>query len=133
MARCSGPPLRWILLSAAEPRELSPGWSHSRPVRESQPSGFKRSATYFARHAARSLFQEVSCEAAGAGSSANRRAMKVRQAERFLKRMRKYSVEGNARKKKMSMKEHASRCGRLLGGEARGSTGRLPSSRNFRP
>jgi len=27
-------------------------------------------------------------------SSANRRAMKVRQAERFLKRMRKYSVEG---------------------------------------
>jgi hypothetical protein len=33
--------------------------------------------------------QEVSCETAGAGSRANRRAMKIRQAERFLKRMRK--------------------------------------------
>ncbi len=50
---------------------MSPRWSHSRPTRESQPSGFKRSATYCVRHVARSFCQEVSCEAEGAGSSAN--------------------------------------------------------------
>jgi len=41
------------------------------------------------------------------GSSTNRRAMKVRQAERFLKRMRKYSVEEKALKMKTRKKEHA--------------------------
>jgi len=43
--------------------------------------------------------------------------MNVRQAERFLKRIRKYSVEGKALKMKMSMsmsmKEHASPYGRF--------------------
>jgi hypothetical protein len=34
--------------------------------------------------------------------------MKVRQVERFLKRMRKYSVEAKALKMEMSMKERAS-------------------------
>src|SRR5437588_9712993 len=98
MARCAGLPVaRWILLSGPEPIELSPGWSHSRPVRESQPSGFKRSRTYCVRHAARSFCQEVPCEAAGSGNSANKRAIKVRLAKRSLKRMSKYNLEaGNA-------------------------------------
>src|SRR6266849_1556348 len=131
MARCAGPEARWILLSAAEPMELSSGWSHSRPARESQPSGFKRSATYCVRHAASSLCQELSCEAAGAGSSESRIAMKVRQAERSLKRMRKYNVDEKALKMKMRKKEHARACGRSFGGEVRGTTGSSPSSRNI--
>src|SRR5260370_35806829 len=107
MARCAGRAARWILLWSVDATELSPRWSHSRPTRESQPSGFKRSATYCVRHVARSFCQEVSCEAEGLGSSTNRRAMKVRQAERFLKRMRKYSVEEKALKMKTRKKEHA--------------------------
>src|SRR5260370_1495565 len=105
-ARCAGPAARWILLSDAEPTGLSPGWSHSRPARESQPSGLRSSALCSARHAAVSFFQEVSCEAAGAGSSTNRRAMKVRQAERFLKCMRKYTVEEKTLKMKLRKKKH---------------------------
>src|SRR6266849_3610276 len=123
MARCAGPPARWILLLAAEPTELSPGCSHSRPTRESQPSGLKRSATYCLRHAARSFCQEVSCDAVAAGSSASRRTMKVRQAERLLKRKRNYSVEGKALKMKMRMRGHARPCGRSLGSEVRESAG----------
>src|ERR1700674_30351 len=90
--------MRWILLSAAEPMGLSPGWSHFRPTRESQPSGFRRSAVCSVRQAEFSFCQEFSCGAASAGSSANRRAMKVSQAERSLKRTRKYNVEGLALK-----------------------------------
>src|SRR6267154_906413 len=93
IARCAGPEGKWILLSVAEPTELSPGCSHSRPARASQPSALRRSALCCSRQTAFSFCQEVSCEAAGAGSSASRRAMKVGQAERFLKRMRKYTVE----------------------------------------
>src|SRR5260370_25397601 len=105
-ARCAGPEARWILLSDAEPTGLSPGWSHSRPARESQPSGLRRSDLCSARQAAVSFCQGVSCEAAGAACSANRRAMKARQAERFLKCMRKYTVEEKTLKMKMRKKEH---------------------------
>ena len=108
MARCAGPPARWILLPAADPTELSPGWSHSRPVSDSQPSGLRRSALCSARQAAVSFCQGVSCDAAGPGSSANSRAMKVRQVERPLKRMREYSVEENALKTKLRMSMPAS-------------------------
>src|SRR5438046_646498 len=106
MARRAGPEARWILLSGAEPTELSPGWSHSRPERESQPSGLRSSTLCASRQAALSFCQEVSCEAAVGGSSANSRAMKARQAKRFLKGMRKYTVEEKTLKMKMSQKEH---------------------------
>jgi len=118
MARCPGPPPRWILLPAADPTELSPGWSHARPVRDSQPSGLRRSALCSARHAAVSSCQGVSCDAAGAGSSANSRAMKVRQIERPLKHMRKYSVEENALKTKLRMSMPTSTADHLEAGFA---------------
>src|SRR6266481_8858341 len=100
MARWAGPTGRWILLSGAEPAELSPGRSHSRPTRESQPSGLRRSVLCCSRQTAFSLCQEVCCEAAGEGSSASRRTIKVRQAERFLKCMTEYTVEEEALKRK---------------------------------
>jgi len=41
--------------------------------------------------------------------------MKVRQAERFLKRMRKYSVEGKTLKMKMSMKQQCRPMWQIIG------------------
>jgi len=78
--------------------ELSPGWSHSRPARESQPSGLRRSALCCSRQAAFSFCQEVSCETAVADSSVSNRAMKVRLAERFLKCMKEYTRKRKHRK-----------------------------------
>src|SRR5260370_20480421 len=100
IARCAGPEGKWILLSVAEPTELSPGCNHSRPTSASQPSGLRRSALCCSRQAAFSFCQEVSYVAAGAGNSASRKAIKVRQAERFLKCMTEYTVEGEALKRK---------------------------------
>src|SRR5438132_3406007 len=103
-ARRAGPDARWILLAGAEPTELSPGWSHSRPARDSQPSGLRRSALCASRQSAFSFSQGFSCAAASPGSTANTRAVKARQAERFLKRMRKYTVKENTPKMKMRRK-----------------------------
>src|SRR5713101_8978031 len=105
MARCAGPAGRLILLSGAEPAELSPGWSHSRPTRESQPSGLRRSALCCSRQTAFSFCQEVSCERAIAGNNAIRKAIKVRQAERFLKRMTEYTLEEKRPGMRASRKE----------------------------
>src|SRR6266480_3673153 len=132
MARCPGPPARWILLPAADPTELSPGWSHSRPVRDSQPSCLRRSALCSARQAAMSFCQGVSCDAAGAGSSANSRAMKVRQVERPPKRMREYSVEENALKNEVDMSIPASTADHWEAGFAQ-LMNRSVSSRNTHP
>jgi len=59
-ARCAGPVARRIRLSDADPTELSPGWSHSSPASESQPSGLSRSAACAARHATIPFSQETS-------------------------------------------------------------------------
>ncbi len=60
------------------------------------------------RQSAFSFCQEVSCEAAGEGSSPSKRAMKIRQAERFLKRIRKYTAEEKTLKNEDEKKEHDS-------------------------
>jgi len=65
-----------------------------------------------------SFCQGVSCDAAGAGSSANSRAMKVRQVERPPKRMREYSVEENAPKNEVE-NEHTRFYRRSFGGGVR--------------
>src|SRR5260370_34434094 len=122
---------RMILLSGAEPTGLSPGCSHSRPARENQPSGLRRSAVRSARQVEVSFCQEVSCEVASAGSNPNRNTMKARQAERSLKRMRKYNVEEKELKMKGRKIALARHCGRSSGSEDRGITGGSGSRRNI--
>src|SRR5271165_4194922 len=46
-------------LLLAEPNELSPGFSHSRPIRVSHPLGSCRSFASCARHASKSAFHVV--------------------------------------------------------------------------
>src|SRR5580700_882885 len=85
MSKCAALfPLRRILLSAAVPKELSPGCSHSSPVSESQPAGFKRSLTCSTRQAAISCSQFLSWASAGAASSAERITSERSLSERRL-------------------------------------------------
>src|SRR5262252_4308733 len=53
-ARWGGAFAIWIRLSGAEPTLLSPSWSHSSPISESQPSGARRRVARSARHFSRS-------------------------------------------------------------------------------
>src|SRR5258708_24195122 len=92
MARCAGAPARMILLSGAAPTALSPGCSHSRPARESQPSGLRRSAVCAARHAALSSFQEPLCANEETERITHVERVSADLASRDRKRMGNYSA-----------------------------------------
>src|SRR5258708_2627793 len=91
IARCEGPEGKWILLSVAEPTELSPGCSHSRPTSASQPSGLRRSARCCSRQTAFSFCQPESCARAEHKRSADRRSVFVALVMRLRELMRHYS------------------------------------------
>src|SRR5260370_34014467 len=92
MARCAGAPARMILLSGAAPTALSPGCSHSRPARESQPSGLRRTAACAARHEVLSSFQEPLCANEETERITHAERVSADLARRDRKRMRNYSA-----------------------------------------
>ena len=91
MARWAGPFARRMLLSSAEPTELSPGCSHSSPTSESQASGFNRSAACWVRQVAKSLWKVPSWASSEAASRrAATRAVSQRE-NRSSERIGKYN------------------------------------------
>ena len=80
-----------MLLSSAEPTELSPGCSHSSPTSESQASGFNRSAACWVRQVAKSLWKVPSWASSEAASRrAATRAVSQRE-NRSSERIGKYN------------------------------------------
>src|SRR5579859_1628622 len=65
-----------ILLSVAEPKELSPGSSHSRAARASQPSGFWSSMACCSRQATISRCQSPFCDEAEQARKTQKRKRK---------------------------------------------------------
>ncbi len=71
---------------------MSPGWSHSRPVRDSQPSGLRRSLLCSSRQAMVSFCQAESCANEESERIAQAKKSRADLVERDCERMENYSA-----------------------------------------